>query len=95
MTKPYTLLYPIELKNKEGQVIETITELQLKRFNGADMRAIANAKAKGEGEMLAVMVSRSACIPPSTFDLLDGEDITAAGEIAAGFIGRVQTTGSQ
>lgn len=93
--KTYTLLYPVKLTNKDGDVMETITELQLKRFNGADMRAIANAKTKGEGEMLAVMVSRSAAIPPSTFDLLDGEDITAAGEIAAGFIGRVQTTGSQ
>lgn len=95
MTTPYTLIYPVELKNKAGDVLETITELQLKRFNGADMKAIANAKAKGEGEMMAVMLCRSASIPPSTFDQLDGEDITAAGEIAAGFIGRVQTTGSQ
>ena len=95
MTTPYTLIYPVELKNKAGDAMETITELQLKRFNGADMKAIANAKAKGEGEMMAVMLCRSASIPPSTFDQLDGEDITAAGEIAAGFIGRVQTTGSQ
>jgi hypothetical protein len=95
MTTSYTLIYPVELKNKAGDVLETITELQLKRFNGADMKAIANAKAKGEGEMMAVMLCRSASIPPSTFDQLDGEDITAAGEIAAGFIGRVQTTGSQ
>jgi hypothetical protein len=93
--KIYTLLYPVKLTNKDGDELETITELQLKRFSGADMRAIANAKAKGEGEMMAVMVCKSASIPPSTFDLLDGEDITAAGEIAAGFIGRVQTTGSQ
>jgi hypothetical protein len=95
MTTTYTLIYPVELKSKAGDSMETITELQLKRFNGADMKAIANAKAKGEGEMMAVMLCRSASIPPSTFDLLDGEDITAAGEIAAGFIGRVQTTGSQ
>lgn len=83
----HTLKHPVELKNKEGDVIETITELQLKRFKGADIRAIGNAKSKGEGEMMAVMISRSASIPPSTFDQLDGEDVTEVGVLVAGFIG--------
>lgn len=91
----HPLKFPVELRNTEGEVIDKITELQLRRLNGKDMRAIANATAKGNGEVMAVLVCRCASIPPSTFDLLDAEDIAAVGEVAQGFIGGALPTGDQ
>lgn len=94
MSTTYTLKYPVELKNSSGEVLETITELQMSRFNGKAMREIGNAKQRGEGEVMAVMICKSAGIPPSTFDQLDGEDVADAGLIAAGFIGGGPQTGA-
>ena len=93
MTHTYILKHPVELKNAQGDVVSTVTELQLARLNGKAMREIGNAKARGEGEMMAVLLCKSAGIPPSTFDQLDAEDVTAAGSIAAGFIGGALPTG--
>ena len=86
------LKYPVELKRADGSVAETITELQFYRLKGGDTRRVLNMRDKGAGEMVAAMVCASARIPPSTFDLLDAEDITAAGEIAEGFFGAAPPT---
>ncbi len=94
MSTTYTLKHPVQLKNAQGEVVETLAELQLARFNGKAMREIGNARARGEGEVMAVMVCKSAGIPPSTFDQLDGEDIAEIGVITAGFIGGGQPTGA-
>lgn len=92
---PHTLplKHPVELKNAQDQVVERIDHLVMHRFKGADVRKILNAKGKGEGDMAAQMVICSARIPPSTYDLLDAEDLTAASEIAAVFFGASLTTG--
>ena len=88
-----TLKYPVELKNSEGTTIEKIEALTLRRLKGKDMRAIANASAKGQGEAIAVLICRSAQIPPATFDELDGADVTELGMVAADFIGGALPTG--
>lgn len=90
----YKLLHPVELKNTQGEVVERIEQLTLSRLNGKAMREIGNAKARGEGEMMGVMVCKSSNLPPSTVDQLDAEDFTAAGIIVAGFIGGVQAIGA-
>lgn len=87
------LLYPLELKNRDGDVTERIESLTLRRLKGKDMRDIANASAKGAGEAMAMLVCRSAQIPPSTFDQLDGEDVAELGVVASGFIGGALPTG--
>lgn len=91
----HPLKHPVELKDKDGNVVQRIDSLELRRFKGADVAAIGNANAKGAGEALRVMVCRMAGIPPSTFDQLDGQDVTELGEVAAGFLGGALPTGAQ
>lgn len=87
------LMFPLELKNREGEVTERIESLTMRRLKGKDMRDIANAAARGAGDAMVVLVCRSAQIPPSTFDLLDAEDVTELGTVAADFIGGALPTG--
>jgi hypothetical protein len=74
-------------------VIETLAKLTFTRLNGRKMRAIDNAK--GEIGKTLALIAASAGIPPSSTDLLDGEDITAAGEILADFLGQSPPTGGK
>ena len=93
--KTITLQYPVELRRADGEVIERITELTLQRLRGGETRKVLNAKDKGTGEFVAALVCASARIPPSTFDLLDAEDITAAAEAAGDFLGSAQATSTK
>lgn len=88
------LEFPLELKNADGAVTERIESLTLQRLTGKDLRDIATAAGKGHGEAVAVLVCRSARIPPSTFDKLDAEDAAELGAQAAVFIGGALPTGS-
>lgn len=88
MSEPvvYTLKYAVELRNKDGDVIETVRELTLKRLSGGQTRRVLNAQSKGNGEFTFALICESAGIPPSTFDKLDGEDVIAMANIAAPFL---------
>lgn len=88
-----TLKHPVEIKNTEGTVLETITELRFKRLKGKQMRVVD--AAKGEMGMTLALMSASAGVPPSTVDLMDGEDIAAAGEIISDFLGQSPPTGGK
>lgn len=88
-----TLAYPVELKNAQGEVLELVDSVRLRRLNGADFTAIANAAEKGKGEAAAVMVCRVGQVPRSTFDKLDAEDVAMLSEIAASFMGGARKTG--
>lgn len=94
LTSPisYTLKFPVELAGKDGQVLETIRELQLHRLNGGAARKCLNAQPKGPGEFAFELVCASARIPPSTFDKLDAEDVMALTELAAPFLGNGPAT---
>lgn len=89
---PYKLRFPVELRTADGSVIETITELSLRRMSGADARRVLNMQGKGAGEFTMATVCASAQIPPSTFDKLDAEDALAAFEVASGFLGSAPPT---
>ena len=87
------LKHPVEVQNTDGQVVETVAKLTFTRLNGRKMRAIDNAK--GEIGKTLALIAASAGIPPSTADLLDAEDITAAGEILIDFLGQSPPTGGK
>jgi len=88
----YTLKHPLELRNADGAVIETITVLVLRRLKGRDLKAMDGAK--GQGSMVLALIAASAGVPPSTVDQLDAEDVTAAGEVVADFLGGSLPTGA-
>lgn len=88
----YTLAHPLEMRNASGAVTETVSELQLHRLKGRDMRTLDNAK--GPGSIMLALIAASARLPPSTVELLDGEDVTAASEIVSGFLGGSLPTGA-
>lgn len=90
----HTLKYPVELLNTSGEVVETITELTLRRLRGTDLTAITNAVAKGQGEALKMIVCRACNIAPATYDRLDALDLTEVGAIASGFIGSALPIGA-
>lgn len=91
----YTLKYPVDFKNRDGEVIKTLAEVTLRRLNGGDVRAVANASDKGKGEATAVLICRACSLSPSEFDQLDAEDVTALGELASGFLGASRATGEK
>ncbi len=84
--KTYTLLHPVDLMGKDGQLLETVRQLELKRLQGGAARRVLNAQAKGPGEFAFELICHSAGIPPSTFEKLDAEDILNATELAAPFL---------
>lgn len=93
--KTLPLKFPVELKNADGALVEKITELTLKRLNGAQARLVLNAQTKGNGDFMTALVGASAGIPPSTVDKLDAEDLMAAMEIASDFFGVSPPTSSR
>ena len=94
MSEPtvYTLQHPLALRDTSGAVVETITTLQQRRLKGRDMRALD--AAKGGGSIVLALLAASAGLPPSTVDQLDAADVTAAGEVVAGFLGGSLPTGA-
>jgi len=87
------LKYPVQIKDADGAVTETVSELHFKRLNGRKMRAVD--AAKGEIGKTLALIAASAGVPPSTVDLMDAEDITAAGEVIADFLGQSPPTGGK
>lgn len=86
--KTYTLKHPIELKNAEGEVVEKIDTLTLKRLRGEHAR---KCTAEQKLPLLVQMIGCSASLPPSTMDKMDLEDIIGAAEAAADFFGGAAT----
>lgn len=91
---PIPLRFPVEVTSKGGDVIERVESVTPHRLSGRDVREILNARAKGDGEMTAVMVCKCMRITPAVFDRMDAEDITALGQVAAGFMGGAPATTS-
>jgi hypothetical protein len=88
----YTLLHPVELRKLDGEVTDTVREVQLNRLRGGQARRVLNAQPKGPGEFAFVLICESASLPPSTFDKLDAEDVMALMELAAPFLGKSQAS---
>ena len=79
----YQLRFPVELKAKDGSVIETITEVQLHRLTGRDMRTMG---VKSPGEASMVMVQKATRRPPTVLDLFDAGDILAITKVVTDFL---------
>lgn len=92
----YPMRHPRTLKIRSGgQVREDRYEkLTFHRMNGADMRAVSAASKESS---IVVAFSRSTRIKQvvmnALFDLMDGVDIQAAGEIIEYFFGSGRKTG--
>ena len=72
---------------------EPYTELRFHRLKGEDMRAIQAASPESRS---VVAIARSARVREGLmhrlFDRMDGEDVTAAGEVVAHFLGSGRRT---
>lgn len=88
-----TLKHPIVLENKDGVIVEEIREVTLARPKAKHMKLMDNAK--GEMGKLLLLLGACAQLPPSTVDLMDGEDIMACGEVLTDFLGQPLVTGEK
>lgn len=86
-----TLKHPIKVETAEGVLTETITTLTFNRVKGKKMFAVLDAN-KGEGSRIRGLIAVSADVPPSVVDLMDAEDVAAAGEIVGDFFGASLST---
>jgi len=85
----YKLKKPVVIRNKDGEVIETISELSLRELMGDDAGRIT---ATAPIPILVQMVGAASDLPPSTFGKIPLLEIMAVGEAAtqAGFFGDIQ-----
>ncbi len=88
----YELKHPVELRGKDGALLEKITSLSLKRPKGKHLKA--TDRVQGEAAKTLALIAAVAEIPPSTADELDGEDVAALGEMVEGFLGARRATGA-
>lgn len=65
---------------------EDITQIELRRPKGADMRKALNLT--GAGEITASMIINLAEVSPKVVDELDGEDFMALSVIVGNFMGK-------
>lgn len=82
----------VTYRGPKGDRTETIDRLTFRRVTGADMRALGRF---GNDQIAAgiALFCRLSGIPDAVYDKLDGEDVTAAAEIVAGFTGPRRRTG--
>lgn len=83
-------VHTLQLKHPVTVGAEQITELNIRRINGADMRKMPAAPTPGDNLNL---LGRLCGLPPTTVDMLDAEDIDAAGKVIEGFLPSSQPTG--
>jgi hypothetical protein len=90
---PHTLLEPVTIRFKgpAGEREETITEVQLRRPKGKDIRAMD--RAEGDIGKTMALLARVSGLEPSVLDEMDGADVVALLELVAGFLPNGQPTG--
>jgi hypothetical protein len=87
MSETYQLAHPITRKLRVvggAETEETITEVQVRRLNGGDMRW-QEANAGKPGQSLG-LIARVTGLPAATVDLIDAEDIAGIVEVIEGFL---------
>lgn len=88
----YKLKHPIKIRDKSGEVKETITELTLvPRALGKHLKAMD--RAEGENGKTIALICAVTDQSPSVGDLIDAEDVIDLGEIVVArfFGGRLPT----
>lgn len=86
----YTLKQPIVFKSPEGEVLETINIITIKRPKGKEFRAM---KSEHKMAMTLELLGACASLPPSTVDMIDADDLIPLMEIVGGFFAGFTLTG--
>lgn len=89
MSEPivHTLKHPIEIKTKDSEkIIETITEVTLRRPKGKHLRRLD--KFKGDATQTLALIGELTELPATALDEMDGEDIMILGEMIEGFFAK-------
>lgn len=84
MAKANTIIHTLAHPGTFGGV--EMTEIELRRPKGGDMRKALNLT--GAGEITASMIINLAEITPAALDELDGEDFMALSAIVGNFMGK-------
>ena len=88
----YQLLFPVELKGKDGTVVRSVSSITLRRRPiGIDLRA--TDKAEGEAGKTILMIASVAGELSAVIDQLDVEDIGRLGELVSGSLPSGPPTG--
>ncbi len=83
----YTLKHPITVvfnKGKDDEREEQILEVTLRRLKGRDLRA--TDACPGQASMVLLLISKATGLTQAQADDLDLEDVTALGDLVAGFM---------
>ncbi len=89
----YTLLYPVQLKGRDGTVIKSVSSITLlRRPKGKDLRA--TDKAEGDAGKAILLIASISGELPMVIDELDSEDIAALGELLGGSSPNGRPTGA-
>lgn len=91
IVKTYPLKESIDIRNKDGEIVETITELKLRKPKGKILKAMD--KAQGDVGKSLALIAAMAGLPPSTMDELGPSDFAELGEFIAGFFPGLLPTG--
>lgn len=87
-TIEYTLKVPVQLVTKEGNPVETIEKVTLRKLQGKEVRnALNGCKGGGAGDMQFALLSESCGEPISTLDRMESVDIFALLELSQSFVG--------
>ena len=84
MAKANTIIHPLAHPGTFAGV--EMTQIELRRPKGGDMRKALNLT--GAGEITASMIVNLAEITPAALDELDGEDFMALSAIVGNFMGK-------
>lgn len=87
----YELQYPFDFKSKDGKVIESYTQFEIKRPKGKHLKATDSVI--GEAAKTLALIAACADVPQPALNELDIVDFTALGEIVEGFTKAPRRTG--
>lgn len=91
IVKEYPLKEPIEIVNKDGDTVETITVLKLRKPKGKILKQMD--KVQGEVAKALALIAAMAGVPPSTMDELGPEDFNELAGFIDGFFPGLRRTG--
>lgn len=89
----YSLKHPIDRRNSSGEVIETVTEVTVRRAKGKDLRVMDRFQDQPSALALK-MIEQLTELTQSDVDNLDAEDVEGLGERVFGLLPGGPTTGA-
>lgn len=95
MSEAYQLKFPVTRKLRQAggaETEETISEIEIRRLNGGDVRWI-EAQGPKAGTALG-LIARVTGLNSAVIDLIDAEDIAGVSEVIEGFLPASLRTGA-